>query len=226
MKDTLVIIPARAGSKGIKNKNLNLLNGIPLIEYSLDFALKFFPISNICISTDSLKIIDLLSNRINIPFIRPNYLSDDLCSMSEVISHAVNYYRDQTELKFNKVLLLQPTSPIRNKEDLFKMYSSFNTNIDMVMSVGESKISPEFNLYKETNEDFIEKVSKKTITRRQDSSKYYYANGSMYLINLNNYEIDLSKFKKIKKVIMNEMHSIDIDDDFDWKIANMILKNE
>ena len=146
--------------------------------------------------------------------------------MSEVISHAVNYYRDQTELKFNKVLLLQPTSPIRNKEDLFKMYSSFNTNIDMVMSVGESKISPEFNLYKETNEDFIEKVSKKTITRRQDSSKYYYANGSMYLINLNNYEIDLSKFKKIKKVIMNEMHSIDIDDDFDWKIANMILKNE
>jgi len=224
MKNTLVIIPARAGSKGIKNKNLKLLNGIPLIEYSLNFALKFFSKSRICVSTDSQNIIDLLSKKIDIPFLRPDHLSNDYASMSAVINHAVFFYRDK--IKFDKVLLLQPTSPIRDENDLVKIYNCYDKRVDMVISVSESKISPEFNLYKDIGSEFIQKLSTKTITRRQDSRKYYYANGSMYLINVKNNKIDLSKFKKIKKIVMDSSKSIDIDDDFDWKIAKMIIKNE
>jgi N-acylneuraminate cytidylyltransferase len=222
MKNTLVIIPARSGSKGIKNKNIKLLNGIPLIEYSLNFALKYFSKSRICISTDSQKIINLLSKKIDIPFIRPDHLSNDYASMSDVISHAASFYRKI--IKFDKILLLQPTSPIREEIDLLKMYDCFEKSVDMVISVCESKISPEFNLYKDTGNEFIEKLSNRSITRRQDSKKYYYANGSMYLINAVNDKIDLSKLKTIKKIVMDPLRSIDIDDDFDWEIAKMIIK--
>lgn len=225
MKNTLVLIPARSGSKGIKNKNIKLLNGIPLVEYSLNFALKFFPKSRICISTDCPKIINLLSKKIKIPFVRPDDLSNDHASMSDVISHAVSFYRKR--IKFDRVLLLQPTSPIREKNDLFKLYECFEKDVDMVISTSESKISPEFNLYKDTGNGFIEKFSKKSITRRQDSQKYYYANGSMYLIKAENNKIDLSNLKNIKHIVMHASKSIDIDDDFDWKIAKMIIrKNE
>lgn len=222
MKNTLVIIPARSGSKGIKDKNIKSLDGIPLIEHSLNFALKYFPKSRICISTDSEKVITLLEGKIEIPFLRPDYLSDDHASMSDVITHAVSIYRKK--IKFDKILLLQPTSPIRDEKDLFAMYDCFEKDVDIVMSVCESKILPGFNLYRDIGKEQIEKYSNEYLTRRQDSKRYYYANGSMYLINAVNDKIDLSTAKIIKKVVMDASRSVDIDDNFDWEIAKMVLK--
>ena len=94
----------------------------------------------------------------------------------------------------------------------------------MVMSVALSKVSPEFNLYEDASFGMIKKVSNKNIIRRQDSKNYYYANGSMYLINCKKTDINLSKMKKIKKIVMNYTNSIDLDDNFDWEIAEMLLR--
>ena len=78
--------------------------------------------------------------------------------MNDVILHAIKFYKNKTNLNFNKVLLLQPTSPIRKEEDLNKVFKSFNNQLDMVMSVALSKVSPEFNLYEDASFGMIKKV--------------------------------------------------------------------
>ena len=225
MKETLVIIPARGGSKGIKNKNIKLLNGKPLIDYSIDFALNFFEQKNICVSTDSDNIIELAAKKIVIPFKRPEALSNDLASTNDVINHAIDYYKRNTDLKFNKILLLQPTSPIRDKQDLIKLYKLYSKDVDMVLSVCKSKVTPDYGLYVESQNQFLSKTTSKKITRRQDSEAFFYANGSMYLIRYGEKKIKLSEIQRLKKLEMSLYYSVDIDEQYDWEIAEHLISN-
>ena len=93
-KNILFLIPARKGSKGLKNKNMRLLGEKPLILYSIDFAKKISTNSDfICISTNDESIIELCEkNKISVPFFRPNNISNDDSSSYDVINHAVSYY--------------------------------------------------------------------------------------------------------------------------------------
>lgn len=226
MKDTLVIIPARGGSKGIPKKNIKLLDGKPLIQYSIDFALEFASPEDICVTTDDDEIIDAVKKTgIDVPFKRPESLATDTSGSYEVILHAVQFY-ENTGKKYTKVLLLQPTSPFRNLDDLYQMEELYDRDTDMVVSVGKSHHNPYFSLFEENTEGFLERSKKGSFSRRQDCPEVYFYNGSLYLINVHSLKkMPLSLFSRVKKYVMDDLYCVDIDSPLDWLVCETILKN-
>lgn len=224
----LFLIPARSGSKGLPGKNTKLLGAKALIEYSIDFALENFTNSDeLCISTNDALVLEIAKKRgIKIPFIRPHQLSNDTASSYDVIMHALNHY-ETINKKFDAVLLLQPTSPFRKNEDLQGLIKEFDKNVDMVVSVKIAKENPYFTLFENSSDGFIEKSKLGLFDRRQDIPEVYAFNGSMYLISVDSLKKSkLGDFKKIKKIIMPEERSVDIDTLADWSLAEFYLKNE
>ena len=133
--NSLVIIPARGGSKGIPHKNIKLLAGKPLIEYTIDVARAIVPDENICVSTDDQKIIKVVENYgLKVPFVRPEELATDKAGTYEVLLHALKFYEDQGK-HFDNVILLQNTSPFRNAEHVREALKLYSPEIDMVVSV-------------------------------------------------------------------------------------------
>jgi CMP-N,N'-diacetyllegionaminic acid synthase len=181
----LFLIPARKGSKGLPDKNRKLLGGLPLINYTIDFAVNNLQKQDeLCISTNDEYIIDMCQlNGILVPFIRPEYLATDSASINDVILHAINYYESMQKY-FDAVLLLQPTSPFRLDKDLNELKNEFNSLIDMVVSVKLSKENPYFNIYEQNCDGFMFKSKNGDFQRRQDCPEVYVFNGSMYLINV------------------------------------------
>ena len=224
----LYLIPARGGSKGLPGKNIKILNGKSLINHSIDFARNFASNENICLSTDSSEIIDsALENNYNVPFTRPNFLSNDGASTNDVILHALEYYESKNKF-FDLVVLLQPTTPFRKKEDLKSMLNDWNKEIDLMVSVKESHDSPYFTLYEEKSNEFLVKSKKSNFSRRQDLPKVYAFNGSLYLFNVESLKSKkINEFSKIKKYVMEDpVYSIDIDTHFDWLVAETVIKNK
>lgn len=222
----LYLIPARGGSKGIKNKNIKELNGKPLIYYTIDFARFFSNDEFICLSTDSEKIIECAKkNKLLVKFKRPSELATDSASTYEVIIHALNYYKS-IGFDFDLVVLLQPTSPFRKASDLKRMIATWDSSYDMYVSVRESQDSPHFNLYAENKNGLLHRLNDLGVTRRQDSPKVYALNGSIYIYNVKSIlDKKLSELKNIKKfVIKDPIYSIDIDNQFDWEIAEYFSK--
>ena len=180
----LYLIPARGGSKGLPGKNIKELNGKALINHAIDFARNFTSDENICLSTDSDEIIDCaINNNLKVPFKRPDVLSSDTANSNEVILHAINYYESKGKC-FDLLVLLQPTTPFRKKEDLKNMLNQWNTNIDLMVSVKEPHDSPYFNIYEENSTNFLIKSKESKSTRRQDAPKVYAINGSLYIYNI------------------------------------------
>lgn len=185
----LIVIPARGGSKGIPDKNIKLVNGIPLIEYTINFARKLTNNSNILVSTDSHKIAEISKNAgATCPFLRPDELATDLTGDMPVLRHAVNSYQQIMNKKYELVLMLQPTSPIRSEHQVKEAISKLLYHkYDSVISV--SPISNKFHALKqfEIDEDKLKVYSSKAleITTRQQLSSSYIRNGVLYLFSKN-----------------------------------------
>ena len=104
----LAIIPARGGSKGIPKKNIKLLNGKPLINYTIEAARNAFDDIDICISTDSIEIKEIVEkSNLKVPFLRPSELACDTAGTHEVLMHAINYYENLGKT-YDVLVLLQP----------------------------------------------------------------------------------------------------------------------
>ena len=226
--DILYIIPARAGSKELPKKNVKLLNGKPLICYSVEFSLQVAkPNDTICITTDDNDVIRIIKSKYNldVPFIRPSELSDDSASTFDVIIHALDYYK-KNEIYFDKILLLQPTSPFRIQEDFENICQIYNdTNADMVVSVKKSKENPYFSLFEENEGGRLKRVKPfSTFTNRQECPPVYVYNGSMYLANTKKFLQNKNfNFENIIKYEMPEDRSVDIDTQADWVLAEYYL---
>ena len=224
----LYLIPARAGSKGLPGKNTKILGGKPLIVHSIDFALKNIKKGDeLCISTNDKEVLEIASDLgIYVPFQRPDDLASDFATSSDVIMHAINYYADNDKY-FDSVLLLQPTSPYRNQDDFENLIESYDNEVDMVVSVKKAKENPYFTLFEENEFGFLDKSKKGDFQRRQDCPDVFAFNGSMYLIRITTLKNNtFSEFKKIKKIIMPEERSIDIDTMADWILAEYYLNKQ
>lgn len=223
--DTLVIIPARGGSKGVPGKNIRLLGDKPLIHYSIDFARKLFEDKDICVSTDSEKIKQSAEQTgLKVPFLRPDHLATDTAGTYDVLIHALQFYEEKGK-KFNKILLLQPTSPFRLEKYVKDIFEIYDNSIDMVVSVGLSHHNPYFSLFEENANGYLVKSKEGNFTRRQDCPPVYYYNGSIYLINASSLkEKPLDRFEKVKKFLMDEKYSLDIDTQLDWLICEALLE--
>jgi CMP-N,N'-diacetyllegionaminic acid synthase len=221
----LFLIPARKGSKGLPGKNTRILCGKPLIEYSIDFALSNLNQDDeLCVSTDDTEVQEIVRSKgIQIPFIRPEELSNDNASSYGVIIHAINHY-ERLNKYFDAVLLLQPTSPFRIKDDFIQIIKEYDEVTDMVVSVKVSKENPYFTLFEENHKGFLSKSKIGNFERRQDCPIVYAFNGSMYLININSIKKSrISDLKNIKKFIMPDERSVDIDTLADWTLAEFYL---
>ena len=221
----LVLVPARGGSKGIPGKNIKLLGGKPLIHYTLDAACSIFPATNICVSTDSDEIIDIVRKYgLEIHFKRPDALASDTAGTYEVILHALHFF-ESLNVSFGKIILLQPTSPFRSDHHIREALSLYTANLDMVVSVKNSKSNPYFNLFEETELGYLAKCKNGNFLRRQDSPPVYEYNGAIYIINTNSLKnMPPSHFKFVRKYVMTEEDSLDIDTPLDFFIAQSLIE--
>jgi N-acylneuraminate cytidylyltransferase len=226
----LFLIPARGGSKGIPNKNIIQLVSKPLIGYTIEACLKISEFYNceICVSTDSNVIKNIAEKfGIKVPFLRPESISTDTASSEEVILHAIDWYEIQGKT-FDFVVLLQPTSPLRRPKQIVDAINQYlenqKNNIDMIVSVKISKANPYFNLFEENENGMLSKSIKSNFTRRQDCPVTYEYNGAIYIININSLkEKGILNFNKIKKYVMDDISSLDIDEPDDLKICEFFL---
>jgi CMP-N,N'-diacetyllegionaminic acid synthase len=226
MMRLLFVIPARSGSKGIPRKNIKPLNHKPLIHYSIEFARLFTEDENICLSTDSEEISSCaMEIKLAVPFLRPEVLSSDTAGSFGVLQHALAFYENNGK-HFEGVVLLQPTSPFREKWHLEEALNLYSQAVDMVVSVKLSKGNPYFNLFEENDNGFL-KLSKGDgyYNRRQDLPEVYEFNGSIYIINPRSLrERDsFQSFDSVKKYLMPEEYSIDLDTPRDWNYAEFLL---
>jgi N-acylneuraminate cytidylyltransferase len=222
----LVVITARGGSKGIPKKNIKLLNGKPLIQYSIDIAKAVADKADICFTTDSDEIITVAKNLgLDVPFKRPDALATDTANSRDVILHALETYESLNKKTYDAVLLLQPTSPFRTLEQVKDCIKLYNNSMDMVVSAKLASANPYYNLYEEDN-GFLKPSKEGNYTRRQDCPEVWEFNGAIYVINATSLRSKKMKaFCKVKKYIMSEETSIDIDTPLDWKIAEFCLQN-
>ena len=126
---------------------------------------------------------------------------------------------------FDLLVLLQPTTPFRKKEDLKNMLEQWDKNCDLMVSVKESHDSPYFNLFEENSTNYLIKSKESKSIRRQDAPKVYAFNGSLYIYNVKS--LKNKSVNKIKKYIMNDpLYSIDIDNHLDWLVAETVINNK
>jgi len=224
----LAIVPARGGSKRLPGKNIKVLNGKPLIQWAIESALGIDGICRVMVSTDSQEIADIaLKSGAEVPFLRPKELATDTSSSSVVIEHALDYYKEQGEF-FDFVLLLQPTSPIRNKQHTEQAIALLRSrNADAIVSVCECEHSPLWTNTLPINlsmDQFIREEIKHT--RSQDLPQSYRLNGAIYLSKVSRFYEENTLFlsSNIYAYVMDSESSVDIDHELDFLLAETILK--
>lgn len=217
-KKILAIIPARGRSKSIKNKNIAILFGKPLIYYSINVALKSKYISNIIVSTDSNKIKKIaLKYGAEVPFLRPKKYSLDYSRDYEVINHTLKWLKKNRNYEPNLIVHLRPTYPMRDHKFIDKhiLKALKNKNFDAYKSVVEASQTP-FKMWfklKKFIKPVIGDFKKEYFNApRQMLKKVYWQNACLDIINPKSFKKNRSiSGKKIIPIIMREDEVYDID---------------
>jgi CMP-N,N'-diacetyllegionaminic acid synthase len=225
---TLVVIPARGGSKGIPRKNIKLLNKKPLIHYTIEAARKVFEDKYIYVSTDSEKIKSVAEQTgLKVPFLRPDFLATDTSNSRDVLLHALEQFTLKHKQEPDIIILLQPTSPFRNETHIKAALTLYNTDLDMVVSVKETNANPYYVLFEEDSRGFLAKSKNGNFTRRQDCPKVWEYNGAIYVFNTNSLKTNsINDFTKVIKYKMNSYDSLDIDEELDFNFADFLMKEK
>ena len=225
----LAIIPARSGSKGLKDKNIKELNKKPLIYYAIKEAKKSNIFDEIMLSTDSVLYADIGKKLgVSVPFLRDDNLSTDTVSTWDVVKDVLKRYGEKN-IYFDTVCILQPTSPLRISEDIVKSYDMFKEkDANFVVSVCGMDHCP---LWSNTLDDTLsmENFIDKNIIKmpRQELPTYYRINGAVYIIKTKYlFEAKDIYSSKSYAYIMPKTRSIDIDDIVDFKLAGILLDED
>lgn len=226
----IALIPARGKSKGLPGKNKKLLFGCPLIAWSIIEAKKSKFIDRVIVSTDS-KEIAKISNRYGaeVPFLRPAKLASDNARVADVALHAIRFIERQDKCKYKYLVLLQPTSPLRLCSDIDVAIDKFFrcNKADALISVSEAYENP-FWMQVIKKNDFLSPLLKQKNEqhRRQDLPCVYRINGAIYICKISSLSKERTFCpKKSIGFLMPKERSIDIDDSFDFKLAEFLMKN-
>ena len=225
MKD-LFRVTAREGSKGVPRKNIKLLGDKPLINYTVEVARSVANDEDICVTTDDLEIKDVVEQTgLIVPFLRPKELATDNSGTYEVLLHALDFYKSKGR-RYDRLILLQPTSPFREQTHVQEALSLWEEGIEMIVSVKETRSNPYYILFEENENGFLTISKEANFTKRQDCPAVYEYNGAIYVIDLKSLKVKpLSSFTRKKKYVMDEASSLDIDSPLDWKFAEFLIKN-
>lgn len=223
----IAIIPARGGSKGLPGKNIKPLNGKPLIAYTIEAALDSDYISEVIVTTDSDEIASVAKKAgATIPFMRPEELARDKSKAIDVYIYTIERLKKERGIKIQSFIVLQPTSPLREKNDIDAAIRLFSEKkADSVISVTEAshppvwakKISPEGILT-----DYFPEYS--TNLNRQEIEPAFMPNGAIFIFKYSllkeNYRY---YFSQTYPYIMPADRSVDIDSQFDFDFAEFLL---
>ncbi|WP_279117848.1 cytidylyltransferase domain-containing protein [Fusobacterium varium] len=220
----LAIIPARSGSKGLKDKNIKMMNGKPMIAYTIEAAQNSKIFEDIIISTDSEKYAEIAKKYGgSVPCLRDKKLANDNAKSSDVILDILN----RVEKKYDLFILLQPTSPLRTEKNIIEAYKMYlEKKANSVVSVCEMEHSPLWaNILNEEKrmDSFLRGID--VNGNRQELETYYRINGALYIANVEYFKkYQNFYYKDSYAYIMEKENSIDIDDELDFKIAEYLMK--
>jgi CMP-N,N'-diacetyllegionaminic acid synthase len=222
----LCTICARGGSKEVKNKNIIKIKNTPLIKHTLFQALKSGIFDAIVVSTDSGKIKKIVGNRFAW-FYRPKKLSNSKSPKLNAIRHALLKSEKRYSCKFDYIVDLDITAPLRSISDIKKSIKVFiKSNNNNMFSVSVAKKNPYFNLVEIKNKK-IKLIKKSFFTCRQNAPLVYGMNGSIYIWKRSSLLRNKSLFgNKTSIYIMPEHKSFDIDSHTDLKIVKMLMKQK
>lgn len=219
----LAIIPARGGSKGIPRKNIRLLAGKPLIAYSIETALQSKYIDTVVVSTEDEEIAEIARIYGAEVIMRPDELAKDDSPIIDTIFHVL----ESLKTNYDVIVLLQPTTPLRNYMDIDNAIELFlSKKCESVVGVTEN-----LSLYWALNieEEYLKPIfgNKYLKNRRQDLPRIYEPNGAIFIstpITLKKYESFYCQ--KTVPYIMPKERSVDIDDEIDFKLAELLIKRK
>lgn len=231
MAKILCTICARGGSKGVKNKNIKLLNGKPLIAYTIEQAKQSGLFEHIVISTDSDDIAHTAEQYgAEIFFKRSAEMASDTAGKLDVIRDAFIRSENHYQCTFDTLIDLDATSPLRNVQDIIASYTQFLQNDnDNLITAMPSRRSPYFNLVEVDVQGNVALSKQLTqgIVRRQDAPKTYDMNASIYIwkrdIILNESSLFL---EKTGLYVMPEERSIDIDTELDFEFVEFLMRKK
>ncbi len=224
----ICIITARSGSKGLKNKNIRKLKGLPLLAHTIIAAKKSKIFSRIILSTDSEQYRKIgLKFGAEAPFLRPKKLSTSTAHHPDVVNHALKFIEKTNKIKFDYVVMLQPTSPFRNSKHIKEATNKFlKEKNQSLISLKRHDYPPWwlFSLEKNKIYQFLKFKNKNVFNlERQEFPKLYRPNGAFYIsqrkVLLTG---NLINPKSCGYYIMSEKDSIDIDNLIDLKVAENI----
>ena len=226
-KTILAVIPARGGSKRLPKKNIRFLHNKPLIAWTIEAAGGSHYVDDIIISTDDDEIIDIArALDIQIPFKRPEELATDDATSIDVVLHTLDFLATKNQ-HYDYIILLQPTSPMRNSEDIDEgIRYFFDRKADSVIGVCEAEHNPIWsNTLPKNNsmDNFL--PSRYNNMRSQELPIYYRINGAFYMTNTAVLKQYHSFFvpSNIYAFVMSQEHSVDIDTELDFIIASSLI---
>ena len=232
-KKYLITICARGGSKGIKGKNSKVINGRPLIYYSINIAKKFLNNFNgfIGLSTDSQEIKSIAENYgINTAYIRPSRLSTDSAGKIDTIKHLIDFEEGAGKTKFDYILDLDVSSPLRTINDLKKAASLLEKDKKAlnIFSVNNCHRNPYFNQVEKGKDGYYHLIKKtdKPILSRQSAPKVYDLNASFYFFRREFFEMNYRNAYTEKSLIyMMEHICFDLDEPLDFEFMEYLMVN-
>jgi len=230
-KSFLAIIPARGGSKRLPQKNILDLGGKPLIAWTIEAAKNVKYFDEIMVSTDDKKIAEISRDYgSKIPFLRPDYLATDTVKTVDVVIDIIKYYREELNQVFDVIVVLQPTSPLRDNKDIDNAIELFiGKKANAVISVCEAEHSPMWSNTLPKNLSMNNFLKDEIINvRSQDLETFYRLNGAVYIVRTDILLNEQRFFPEEKSYayVMKKDKSIDIDTKTDFRLAEILINKK
>ena len=224
--DVLAIIPARGGSKGVPRKNLKLLGGKPLIAHSIDNALRSVYITDLITTSDDEEILQVAKSYGSQIIKRPPELAEDATKMPPVINHVLETMKENLK-EYDVIILLQPTCPFRLTSDIDSALNMIKGGkAESVISVCEVGDNHPARMYQMGNGSLEAFMPEWETENRQNLPKLYHRNGVIYALKRRLFEEEQTFFiKNSHPLVMPSQRSVNIDEPFDFTMAELLVKN-
>jgi len=230
-KSILAIIPARGGSKGLPGKNIKNLCGKPLIAWSIEAGRACPYIDEVMVTTDSEEIARVAREfSASVPFLRPVALASDTSTTFDAVKHGIDFYEYELQKSFDYIVLLEPTSPLREEGDLDRMIekvSSVDGKFDAIVSLGEVHEHP--SIMKKIQGNEIAPYCKELVmaSRRQDNDIAYFPYGVAYIVKTKTLLEERTFYpRRTTHHLIKRYQCYEIDDIYDFLAIENIMKHE
>lgn len=230
-KRILAIVTARGGSKGLPGKNIRMMNGKPLIAWTIEAAKSSKYLDKLFISTDSREIANVCeAYGVSVPALRPQELAQDTTPSTHVLCYTLDFLGEKGEF-FDYMILLEPTSPLRNDRDIDRMIEIAvdNPNADGCISLGRVNTVHPSIIKKINSEGYIIPYIEngKVFYQRQMEDEAYFPYGVGYLVKITAFREKLSIYTdKMLPYFIERWQNYEVDDIYDFECISAIMKME